>query len=123
MAEVDNNIEGRILFSYIDLVTEEETLQVLGLAPLAVLPEYQNRGIGSKLVEVGLEIAYERGDILVVVLGHPQFYPRFGFDRASSYNMNPPFPVPDEAFMVKILTGDRVSYRGKILYNASFIDV
>lgn len=82
MAEVDNNIEGRILFSYIDLVTEEETLQVLGLAPLAVLPEYQNRGIGSKLVEVGLEIAYERGDILVVVLGHPQFYPRFGFDRA-----------------------------------------
>jgi putative acetyltransferase len=70
-----------------------------GLAPMAVPPAHQSRGIGSRLVEAGLDECRRRGVALVVVLGHPRFYPRFGFVPASRLGLRCKWPVPDEVFM------------------------
>lgn len=76
----------------------------MGLAPLAVLPGYQRRGIGSALVERGLAALRERRCPFVVVLGHPDYYPRFGFERASTRGFASQWDgVSDEAFMVLVL--------------------
>lgn len=119
VAEIDNFIIGHILFSYIDLV-DEETLKVLALAPLAVRPQFQNKGIGSALVKAGLEIAEARKKSLVIVLGHPNFYSRFGFQPSVVYKIESPFPVPENVFMVKPLTNYQEKYRGKVVYPSAF---
>jgi putative acetyltransferase len=76
----------------------------MGLAPMAVLPQYQRQGFGGRLVEKGVALLAEAGCPFVVVLGHPEYYPRFGFERASTYGVRCDFAhVPDEAFMIKVL--------------------
>lgn len=121
VAELDGAVVGHILLSYIELVGEE-TLQVLALAPLAVRPQLQRQGIGSALVRASLVMADAMGEALVIVLGHPQFYCRFGFKSSSRYGIECPFPVPADAFMVKQLQyQDR--YRGKVVYSPAFLAV
>jgi putative acetyltransferase len=122
VAEIDNLIVGHILFSYIDLVGEE-TLKVLGLAPMAVRPQFQNQGIGSALVKAGLEIAEARKEALVIVLGHAHFYSRFGFQPSVLYDIESPFPVPDDVFMAKLLKGYQEIYKGKVVYPSAFNEV
>ena len=119
VAELNHAIVGHILFSYIDLVGQEN-LQVLGLAPMAVQPEFQRRGIGSALVQVGLEAASSLGESMVIVLGHPQFYSRFGFEPSVSYGIESPFPVPEEVFMVLPLNNYQEQYTGKVVYPPAF---
>jgi putative acetyltransferase len=97
-------IVGHILFTPTILETEESRIGGVGLAPLAVLPEFQGRGIGSKLVEAGLAEIRKAGPPFVIVLGHPDYYPRFGFVRASTYGIASEYDdVPDEAFMILVL--------------------
>lgn len=122
VAEVENFVVGHILFSYIDLV-DEETLQVLGLAPLAVSPQFQRQGIGSALIKAGLEIAEAKEESIVIVLGHPHFYTRFGFQPSVVYEIESPFPVPEEFFMVKPLQNYQKQYKGKVIYPATFDEV
>ncbi|MBN4005189.1 N-acetyltransferase [Nostoc sp. LPT] len=122
IAEVENVVVGHILFSYIDLVGEE-TLQVLGLAPLAVHPQFQRQGIGSALIKAGLEIAEVKKEAIVIVLGHPQFYTRFGFKTAVVYEIESPFPVPEEFFIVKALQSYQKQYKGKVVYPDTFNEV
>jgi len=122
VAVVDNVIVGHILFSYIDLIGEE-SLQVLGLAPLAVIPQFQKRGIGSALVEAGLEKADAIKEALVIVLGHPHFYTRFGFEPSVNYKILSPFPVPEDVFMVKPLQNYQERYQGKVVYPPAFLAV
>ncbi|HBB35722.1 MAG TPA: GNAT family N-acetyltransferase [Cyanobacteria bacterium UBA8803] len=122
VAEQNHLIVGHILFSYIDLVGQD-TLQVLGLAPLAVQPEYQRQGIGSALVRAGLNAADTRGESLVIVLGHPQFYRRFGCEPSVRYGIESPFPVPEDVFMVKPLNQYQERYQGKVIYPAAFSEV
>lgn len=119
VAELDGAVVGHILFSYIDLV-EQEDLLVIALAPMAVRPEFQRRGIGSTLVQVGLEAAEARGESLVIVMGHPHFYSRFGFEPSVSYGIESPFPVPESVFMVKPLKNYQEQYRGKVIYPPAF---
>lgn len=119
VAEVENSVVGHILFSYINLVGEE-TLQVLGLAPLAIHPQFQRQGIGSALVKAGLKIAEEKAEAIVIVLGHPQFYSRFGFEPSVNYQIQSPFPVPDDVFMVKPLENYHPKYQGKVVYPPAF---
>ncbi len=119
IAEVDSAIVGHILFSYIDIVGEE-TLRVLGLAPMAVLPQFQRQGIGSALVQAGLDKADAMGEAIVIVLGHADFYPRFGFQPSVNYGIDSPFPVPEDAFMVKVLKNYQPRYRGKVVYPPAF---
>ncbi|AFY42373.1 GNAT family N-acetyltransferase [Nostoc sp. PCC 7107] len=122
VAEIDNFVVGHILFSYIDLVGQE-TLKVLGLAPLAIHPQFQNQGIGSALVKAGLAIAETKKAPLVIVLGHPHFYSRFGFQSSSVYEIESPFPVPEDVFMVKLLKSYQERYKGKVVYPSAFNEV
>jgi len=73
------------------------------LAPMAVLPALQGQGIGTELVREGVEACRRLGHTIVVVVGHPRFYPRFGFVPAAQYGIRAPFEVPEEAFMVLVL--------------------
>lgn len=119
VAEKEGIVVGHILFSYIDLVGAE-TLPVLGLAPLAVHPQYQRQGIGSALVQAGLAKAEEQGEAIAIVLGHPPFYSRFGFEPSVRYGIASPFPVPAEFFMVKFFKPELQGYQGKVVYPSAF---
>nr|WP_290221311.1 N-acetyltransferase [Trichocoleus desertorum] len=119
VAEKEGVVVGHILFSYIDLVGVE-VLPVLGLAPLAVHPQYQRQGIGSALTQAGLAKAKERGEAIAIVLGHPPFYSRFGFEPSVNYGIESPFAVPSEFFMVEFLQFERKGYPGKVSYPSAF---
>ena len=100
----NNKIVGHIMFSPVTIETQEVVIQGMGLAPMAVLPELQNQGIGSILVKEGLRIIRNMSYPFVIVLGHKKYYPRFGFERASKYGLKSQWEgIPDEAFMAMIL--------------------
>jgi putative acetyltransferase len=120
VAVVDGEIVGHILFSPVKIEGDGRTIKGMGLAPMAVLPEHQRRGIGSALVREGVSRLDQRGCPFVIVLGHPQYYPRFGFVPASRYDIRCEWDVPDEAFMILILKGSALcgisgiaKYRGE----------
>jgi len=100
----DNRVIGHIFFSPVTIETPTGPVTGMGLAPMAVLPEFQKQGVGTMLVHEGLRILNERAYPFVVVLGHAKYYPRFGFERASKYGLQCQWKgVPDEAFMALIL--------------------
>ncbi|MEK9521689.1 bifunctional class I SAM-dependent methyltransferase/N-acetyltransferase [Streptomyces venezuelae] len=90
------------------------------LAPVAVAPAHQRTGAGRAVVRALLDAARLRGESLVLVLGHPEYYPAFGFARASAYGIRPGFDVPDEAMMALVLDEDAPVPRGTIAYPAAF---
>lgn len=92
----------------------------LALAPCAVLPSAQRTGAGSSAIRAALDAARARGENLVVVLGHADYYPRFGFTRASGFGIRAPFDVPDEAMMAMALDATRPVPAGTIQYPAAF---
>ncbi|MEU5402278.1 N-acetyltransferase [Streptomyces sp. NPDC005963] len=92
----------------------------LALAPCAVLPAHQRKGAGSAAIRAALAAAVEQGESLVVVLGHADYYPRFGFLPASRWGIRAPFEVPDEAMMALVLDSDRPVPSGVIRYAAAF---
>jgi putative acetyltransferase len=100
----DGAIVGHILFTPVVLEGTGRRVLGMGLAPMAVLPDRQRQGIGSQLVKRGLDILRERGCPFVVVVGHPEYYPRFGFERASRHGLVSQWEgMPDAAFMVLVL--------------------
>jgi putative acetyltransferase len=122
VAEADGVLLGHILLSYV-AIEGEESFDALSLAPLAVHPDHQNRGVGTALSEEGLARAERLGVPLVVVEGHPGYYPRFGFERASLHGIEKAAPqVPDEAFMVRRLSSYDVRIRGQLVYPPAFYD-
>lgn len=92
----------------------------LVLGPCAVLPAHQRTGAGSAAIRAALDAARARGENLVTCLGHPGYYPRFGFTPASNHGVHPPFEVPDEAMMVFALDPAAPAPRGVIRYPAPF---
>jgi putative acetyltransferase len=120
VAEYHGKIIGHILLIFVDLVGEN-TFKILCLAPLAVLPDSQNQGVGSTLVQASLEGAEAKAEALVVLVGHSWFYPKLGFEPASHYQIKHPFPVPEDAFMVKPLSHYHPQYRGTIRYPPAFM--
>ncbi|WP_223767783.1 GNAT family N-acetyltransferase [Streptomyces huiliensis] len=92
----------------------------LCLAPVAVLPAHQRTGAGSAVIRAALDAARALGEHAVTVLGHPEYYPRFGFTRASAHGVLPAFEVPDEAMMVLGLDAGRPLPTGRIRYAAPF---
>ena len=97
----------------------------MGLAPMAVMPDYQNQGIGSMLVNEGLSQLKEWGYPFVIVLGHPEYYPRFGFKPALLYGLKCQWEgVPDEAFMAVILNEEKMNgVAGVVRYRDEFNEV
>ena len=114
-------ITGHILFSPITIETKTASIRSLALAPMAVNPDFQNQGIGSILVKEGLKRCEELGYDSVVVLGHPKFYPKFGFIPAIEKGIKCPFEVPSEAFMIyEIKPGALNDVQGTVQYPKVF---
>ena len=104
VAVIDGRLAGHILFSPVTIENHGITVRGTGLGPMAVLPEYQGQDIGSRLIQEGLRILRSSSCPFVVVLGHPAYYPRFGFEPASRHGIRSQWDgVPDDAFMVLIL--------------------
>lgn len=123
VADADGSIAGHICFSRVTL-SGHAGLAIMGLAPMAVLPAAQRRGIGSALVRGGLDRCTQHGCCAVVVLGHPEYYPRFGFVPASGFGIRSEYDVPDAAFMVRELEAGVLDGRpGTIRYHAAFASV
>lgn len=124
VAEIEGQVVGYILFSRVQLETQDGELPILALAPMAVLPKYQNQGIGTALVKQGLKVCQQYGEKVVVVLGHADFYPRFGFKQARSKGVQAPFPVPDNAYMLIELIPDILKdISGTVIYPPIFNNV
>ncbi len=124
VAEVDGRVVGHIFFSPVSIESEASEFTALGLAPMAVLPEFQNQAIGSELVRRGLEECRSMGHEVVVVVGHPGYYPRFGFVTAKQKGLKCEYDVPDEAFMVAELRAGALAGReGMVKYRPEFSDV
>jgi putative acetyltransferase len=102
VAVVDDRIMGHIFFSPVTIESSDGELSGVGLGPMAVLPEFQNQGIGSALVADGLKRLKADGAGFVVVLGHPRYYPRFGFVPASQHGVRCQWDVPDDVFMIQL---------------------
>lgn len=99
VAEVDGRVVGHILFTRVCIECPNRCLQAVGLAPVSVLPEVQGRGVGSMLVRAGLHRCRSEGYGAAVVLGHPAYYPRFGFVPASRFGLRWEQDGPKDAFM------------------------
>ena len=124
VATLDEKVIGHIFFSPVTVGSGESAFTAMGLGPLAVLPSYQNQGGGSSLVREGLRECKSRGHDIVVVLGHPNYYPRFGFEPASSKGLGCEYDVPDEVFMVIELRPDALAgRRGLVKYHPEFVKV
>jgi putative acetyltransferase len=108
----------------VTITLETATIEALGLAPMAILPAYQRQGIGSQLVEAGLTACHHTPYGVVVVLGHPHYYPRFGFAPAKPLGIVWEHDVPEEVFMVKeIQEGALAQTRGVVKYRPEFATV
>ncbi|WP_417899912.1 N-acetyltransferase [Bacillus haimaensis] len=95
----DEEIVGHILLTKLKIKKEDDSTESLALAPVSVLPEYQNKGVGKRLMNEALKVAKESSFQSVIVLGHPTYYSKFGFKPASLWGIKAPFEVPDEVFM------------------------
>ena len=118
VAEIDNAIVGHILFSRLPIVVGEREIAGAALAPVAVLPRFQWQGIGSALIRCGLRRCAESGCEAVVVLGHPGYYPRFGFSAALAQRLDAPFS--GAAFMALELVPGALAGGGTVRYAAAF---
>lgn len=122
-AEADNKIVGHVLLTKITIKNVADHYDSLALAPVSVLPDYQNQGVGSKLILNALAKARDLGYKSVIVLGHDKYYSRFGFRPASIFNIESPFKVPDEAFMALELEEDSLNeVSGKVIYSKPFLN-
>jgi len=121
VAVLDTIIVGHIAFSPVEIASEELSFVALTLAPVAVLPAHQNQGIGSKLVTGGLQECHRLGHDIVVLAGHPNYYPRFGFGQAYAKGIECEFEVPDEAWMIAELKhGALAGRQGKVRFQPEF---
>ena len=123
IAEDNGAIVGHIMFSPVSL-SGRPALKIVGLAPMAVAPAHQRKGIGSALVRAGLEQCKQLGFGAVVVLGHPAYYPRFGFSSSTRFGIGCEYEVPEEVFMVvELQAGFLRGASGKIKYHSAFSNV
>jgi putative acetyltransferase len=121
VAEIDGYVVGHILFSPVTIDTPAGQVTAIGLAPMAVLPDQQRKGIGTRLVQEGLAELQRLGHEVVVVVGHPDYYPRFGFKRASQFGLRTEIDCPDEAFMaIELRPGALVGRGGMVRYRPEF---
>ncbi|MFZ1829079.1 MAG: N-acetyltransferase [Candidatus Competibacteraceae bacterium] len=123
VADEAGAITGHISFSPV-VLDRASTLTILGLAPLSVAPQKQRSGIGTRLVTEGLNACRDVSAGAVVVLGHPSYYPRFGFVRASLFNIGSEYDVADDKFMaLELVPGYLKLATGIAQYHEAFRDV
>jgi putative acetyltransferase len=119
VAEADGQVVGHILFSELPIVTAVGTVEALSLAPMAVIPSHQRRGFGSMLIGEGLRACRAARHRVVIVLGHPEFYYRFGFSAGLAGRLRSPFSGP--AFMaLELVPGALEHIEGEVRYPPPF---
>ena len=124
VAVENEQIIGYILFSPVTLAEIQDAPAMAGLAPMAVLPDYQRQGVGSSLVTAGLAACRAAGYRALVVLGHPAYYPRFGFKPASRFALRSEYDVPDEVFMaLELVAGALQGIDGTVRFHPLFGEV
>jgi putative acetyltransferase len=121
VAEQEGEIVGHIAFSPVTIEGHPDASGLAGLGPMAVRPDFQRRGIGSRLVREGLAAYSAAGLRAVVLLGHPEYYPRFGFVPASRFSLRCVYDAPDEAFMaLELRPGALGGLSGTVRYASAF---
>ena len=122
VADNQGEIVGHLLISKAKIRSENGDKDVVVLAPVAVLPEFQKKGIGSKLIKEGLKRAEKMGYGLVFLIGHPAYYPKFGFQAARNHGLElTQYQVPDDVFMVcELKEGELESTKGELMYPPAF---
>ena len=121
MASVAAGLGGHVLFTPVPLQGDAGPSTLMALAPMSVVPDWQRRGVGSALVRAGLAACRAAGHTVVIVVGHPAYYPRFGFVGALPLGLTSDPPFPDEAFMVAELTSGALrGRRGIVVYGEEF---
>ena len=120
VATVEREVVGHILFTPVRL-EPSAGVHIAGLAPMAVRPEHQRLGIGGQLIRAGLDECRRRGYSAVVVLGHPEYYPRFGFVPGHTFGLTCEFPSPPEAFMaIELVPEALMGTTGMVRYRPEF---
>jgi len=118
VAENRGEIVGHILFSPVSM---DGKCRIMGLAPMAVLPNWQGKGVGTQLVNAGLQACKKAGYEVVVVLGHADYYPRFGFAPSVNFGIKSEYDVPPGVFMVKVLRDGALNgITGTVKYHPIF---
>ena len=122
VAAVNNKIVGHILFTKISIKDDKGNIyESLGLAPMAVRPEFQKSGIGGQLIRKGLQVAEDLGFKSVIVLGHEHYYPKFGFKPAVEWNIKAPFKVSSNVFLaVELIENGLQNISGTVTYPKEF---
>lgn len=123
VAQEDRAVVGYVALTRASIRTVAGDVGLLALAPLAVAPDFQRRGIGAALVHAALEIAASRGERAVVLIGHPSYYPRFGFEPAAARGLTSVFAQGDHAasfFVRELRSGALTGVEGAVLYALPF---
>lgn len=122
VAEDHGQVVGHILFSPVTLSGHPD-LRIMGLGPMAVAPGHQRSGIGSALARAGIELCSRLGSGAVVVLGHPHYYPRFGFMPSTRFGIRSEYDVPEDVFMIlELQPGYLLGASGTVRYHTAFRD-
>ena len=123
VAEVDNNVVGHILLTEIRIKTSDDEITSLALAPVSVLPEFQGKGIGGKLIKEAHQRAKDLGYQSVILLGHEKYYPRFGYKLAVEFGISLPFDVPKENCMaIELQPNSLKNINGEVVYPKEFFE-
>ena len=123
VADYQGEIIGHILLTRIKIKSDDRSFESLALAPVSVMPNYQNMGIGGKLIKQAHKIAKALRHKSIVVLGHEAYYPKFGYELASKYGIEIPFEAPDENCMVVELVEDGLQgVSGMVEYAGEFYE-
>ena len=121
VAEIDRKIVGHILLTKLKIKNKSNEFNSLALAPVSVLPEYQGKGIGGKLIIDSHKKAKELGYNSIILLGHEKYYPRFGYQQADKFGIDLPFEAPNENFMaIELVEGGLNGVNGMVEYSKEF---
>ena len=120
VAQCGDQVVGHILFSPITVANAPESFRGVGLAPMSVLPEFQNQGVGSLLIREGLLACQAAQCDIVVVLGHVGYYPRFGFSRASDYGLENEYDASDAFMVLELRKGALERISGLVRFSPEF---
>ncbi|WP_312922853.1 GNAT family N-acetyltransferase [Empedobacter brevis] len=123
VAEVENKIVGYILLTKIVIGNNRKQTESLALAPVAVLPEFQGKGVGSNLITFAHKKAKELNYQSIILLGHPDYYPKFGYEKACNFGISLPFDVPEENCMaIELQENSLKDSAGMVVYPSAFYE-
>lgn len=123
VAENKEKIIGYILLSKVEIISDNKKITTLGLAPIAVLPEYQRKGIGKALITEAHKRAVQSGYTSTVLLGYKDYYPRFGYRKASEFGLIFPFNAPEECCMaIELLPDSLKDTHGTVKYSSALFE-